>query len=140
MACSPILSRIDCCMQYHGAPNCTIQKLKRVLQNSAARIILRAPGQSHASLLLSKLHWLPVQQRVDCNVALLTSKVRSTSTPSYLHHLLQQREDVHTCNVDFSLPHCADHSPRRQLQSLLSAAQHRLSGTRCQKQFLAVAL
>jgi len=39
--------------------------------------------------------WLPVQQRINYKVALLTFKVRSTSTPSYLHRLLQDREDVH---------------------------------------------
>jgi len=47
----------------------------------------QAPRQSDASPLLSTLHWLPV--------ALLTFKVRSTSTPSYLHRLLQETEDVH---------------------------------------------
>ena len=38
------------------------------------------------------LHWLPVQQRIDYKVALLTFKVRSTSTPSYLRLLIQDRE------------------------------------------------
>ena len=39
--------------------------------------------------------WWSYQQRIDYKVALLTFKVRSTSTPSYLHRLLQDREDVH---------------------------------------------
>jgi len=58
--------------------------------------IQQAPRQSHTSLLLlSMLHWLPVQQRIDYRVDLLTFKVRSTSTPCCLHRLLQEREDVH---------------------------------------------
>jgi len=35
---------------------------------------------------------VPVQQRIDYKVALLTLKVRSTSTPSYLRLLIQDRE------------------------------------------------
>jgi len=46
----------------------------------------------HASPLLRTLHWLPVQQRIDYKVALLTFKVRSTSTPSYLRRLIQDRQ------------------------------------------------
>jgi len=49
-------------------------------------------GTYHASPLPRTLHWLPVQQRIDYKVALLTFKVRSTSTPSYLRLLIQDRE------------------------------------------------
>ena len=88
----------------YGAPTYTIHKLQRV-QNNAARVILQAPRRSHVTLLLSTLHWPPVQQRIDFKVALVTSKICSTSTLSYLHCLLQDRR---------LLRHCADHSPRRQ--------------------------
>ena len=54
--------------------------------------------------LLNTLHWLPVQQRIDYKVALLTFKVRSTSTPSYLHRLLQDREDVHNLRRRLATP------------------------------------
>ena len=64
-----------------------LQQLQRV-QNNAARIVLEASRRSHASPLLSTLHW----QRIDYKVALLTFKVRSTSTPSYLRLLIQDRE------------------------------------------------
>jgi len=65
------------------------------VQNNAARSVLQAPRRSHATPLLNTLHWLPVQRRTDYKVALLTFKVHSTSTPSYLHRPLQDREDVH---------------------------------------------
>jgi len=84
LACSLILSRVDYCNAVlHGAPSYSIKKLQRV-QNNAARIVLEAPRRSHASPLLRTLHWLPLQQRIDYKVALLTFKARSTSTPSYL--------------------------------------------------------
>jgi len=92
-ACSLILSRIDYCNAVlHGAPSYSIKKLQRV-QNNAARMVLEAPRRSHVSPL--PLHWLSVQQRIDYKVALLTFKVRSTSTPSYLRLLIQDREYGH---------------------------------------------
>ena len=48
----------------------------------------REPRRSHATPLLRKLHWLPVQQRIVYKVAVLTFKVRSTSTPLYLRRLI----------------------------------------------------
>jgi len=90
-------------VQLHGAlsdslyacmPVCRMCSTARV-QNNAARIVLEAPRRSHVSLLLRTLHWLPVQKRIDYKVALLTFKVRSSSTPSYLRLLIQDREHGH---------------------------------------------
>jgi len=95
LACSLILSRIDYCNAVlHGAPKYSIMKLQRV-QNNAARIVLQEPRRSHATPLLRKLHWLPVQQRIVYKVAVLTFKVRSTSTPLYLRRLIRDRDHVH---------------------------------------------
>ena len=90
---SLILFRIDYCNAVlHGAPSYSIEKLQRV-RNNSVRIVLEASRRSHAcSPLLGMLHWLPVQQRIDYKVALLTFKVRSTSTPSYLRRLMQDCE------------------------------------------------
>ena len=94
LACSLILSRVDYCNALlHGAPNYSIKKLKRV-QNNAARIVLQEPRRSHAMPLLKMLHWLPIQQWIDYKVALLTSKVRSTSTLLYIRRLIKDREHV----------------------------------------------
>ena len=95
LACSLILSRIDYCNAVlHGAPCYSIKKLQRV-QNNAVRIVLEAPRRSHASPLLRMLHWLPVQQRIEYKVALLTFKVGSSSKPSYLRRLIQDRQYSH---------------------------------------------
>ena len=53
----------------------SIKKLQWV-QNNTDRIVLGAERWSHASLLLRMLHWLPVQQRIEYKVALLTFKVQ----------------------------------------------------------------
>ena len=39
--------------------------------------------------------WLPVQQRIEYKVAQLTFKVRSSSTPSYLRRLIEDRQHSH---------------------------------------------
>ena len=83
LACSLILSRLDYCNAVlHGASASSIQKLQRV-QNTAARVVLQVPRRSSALPLLEQLHWLPVRQRIDYKLAVLTYKTRSTSTPSY---------------------------------------------------------
>jgi len=73
-----------------------IKKLQQV-QNNAAWIVLDSRGTKTIphSLLLRRLHWLPVQQRIEYKVALLTFKVCSILTPSYLHHLIQDRQHSH---------------------------------------------
>ena len=66
-----------------------INKLQRT-QNNAARAVLAAKRHSDAKPLLRQLHWLPVRQRIQYKVAVLTRKVRMTGAPSYLsQHLVQ---------------------------------------------------
>jgi len=83
LAYSLILSRIDYCNAVlHGAPTGTIQILQRV-QNNAARIVHQAPRRFHAKPFLHQLHWLSLH-RITYKLAVLTCKVRSTSTHSGL--------------------------------------------------------
>ena len=73
----------------YGAPASTINKLQRT-QNNAPHVVLAAKRHSDAKPLLRRLHWLPVRQRIQYNVAVLTRKVHMTGAPSYLsQHLIQ---------------------------------------------------
>jgi len=60
------------------------------MKNNAAQIVLQAPRRFHTKSLLHQLHWLPVQQRITYKLAVLTYRVRSTSTPVYLHRRITE--------------------------------------------------
>ena len=93
LACSVILSRIDYCHSVlYGAPSSTTQKYQWV-QRNAARIVLQAPRRSDVNSLLQKLHWLPVEQRINYKLAVLTFKTQQTSSPQYL----SQHISLRTC-------------------------------------------
>jgi len=74
----------------HGAPSSTIQKLQRI-QNNAARIVLQAPQQSDVNSLLRTLHCLPVEQRINYKLTVLTFKTQQTSSPQYLSQHISLR-------------------------------------------------
>jgi len=92
LACSRILSRIDHCNSAARAPSSTIQKLQRV-QNIAARIVLQASRRSDVNVnsLLPTVHGLPVKQRINYKLAVLTFKTQQTSSPQYLSQHISLR-------------------------------------------------
>jgi len=114
--------------QITGIGEATIQKLQRV-QNSAARIVLQAPRRSHTKPLLRQLHWLPVQHRITYKLALLTYKVRTTSTPAYLSRHIKLRDNVRTLRSTPRPLDCPKRSPIQLLPSVLSAVPLRPPGT-----------
>ena len=83
-----VTSNIDFCnVVLYGAPKGVIQKLQR-LQNGAARVIVGLRKFDPCRDVLKSLHWLPVMQRIDYKIALLTFKCRYKLAPQYLSELL----------------------------------------------------
>jgi len=86
---SIVTSRLDYCNALlSGAPAATFDKLQRA-QNNMSRVACHSRSHTDARPLLHTLHWLPVRQQVTYKLAVLTHKVRTTATPTYLGELVQ---------------------------------------------------
>ena len=72
----------------HGTSARNLNRLQ-VAQNELARVVCDAPRSASATELRHHLHWLPVRQRIDYKLALLSYKTRPTGTPAYLASLLE---------------------------------------------------
>ena len=72
----------------YGLPNTCLHKLQ-LIQNTAARIIKLAKKSDHITPLLYSLHWLPVKERIEYKILLLTFKSLNNLAPAYISELLQ---------------------------------------------------
>ena len=71
---SCVLSRLDYCNSLLvGTPNSVIQPMQKV-QNTAARLILRAPRHQNCTPILQQLHWLPISERIKYKTACMCYK------------------------------------------------------------------
>jgi len=84
-----VTSRIDYCNSLlNGVPKVILNKLQHV-QNTAARLITRTSRRSHITPILKELHWLPIQQRIQYKLLVLTFKALHDEAPAYIKNLLQ---------------------------------------------------
>ena len=84
---SCVLSRLDYCNSLlMGTPNSVIQPMQKV-QNTAARLILRALRHRNCTPLPQQLYWLPVYERIKYKTACMWYNAITGSAPSYLSDL-----------------------------------------------------
>ena len=84
LANSLVSSKLDYCNSlYSGISQSNLNKLQRI-QNSLARVITNTSKYQHITPTLKKLHWLPIKQRIDYKLCLLTYKTLTNQQPTYL--------------------------------------------------------
>ena len=82
------LNRPRCHLDYcnsllYGISQCQINRLQKVF-NSAARIITLIPKFHHITPVLLRLHWLPINFRIQFKVAFFVHKSLNGTAPAYL--------------------------------------------------------
>lgn len=83
-----VTSRLDCGNALlFGLPDNQHKRLQRML-NIAARILTLTSVYSHITPILKELHWLPIPQRIEYKILLLTFKALHGLAPLYLTNLL----------------------------------------------------
>ena len=73
-----------------GTPNSVIQPMQKLqkVQNTAARLILRAPRHQNCTPLLQQPHWLPISEQIKYKTVCMCYNAITGSAPSYLSELL----------------------------------------------------
>ena len=69
-------------------PDCHVNKLQ-LIQNNAARLVMRKKRNCRITPVLKELHWLPVEYRIQYKILLLVYKCLCDKGPVYLLQLLE---------------------------------------------------
>ena len=83
-----ITAKIDYCNSlFSGISKSDLRPLE-VVQNFAAKLVLKRSKFESSRPLLKKLHWLPISRRIDYKLLLITYKARNSLTPDYISALM----------------------------------------------------
>ena len=129
---SLVLSPIHYCNSLlAGLPQSLVGKLQRV-QNSAARLVVRAVSHVHITPILRHLHWLPFRAQSSYKTACLCFNAITSSTPAYLSnplHLYSSSRPLRSSD-DTRLPKIPLYKCKRKGDRAFSYLVF-LSGTHC---------
>ena len=85
---SCILSQLDYCNAVFGSLNESQIQILQKIQNSAVRFIFNLSLRDHITPYLKELHFLPVKQRINYKIAMLTFKSIHGIAPPYITELI----------------------------------------------------
>ena len=112
-----VTSRLDYCNSLLYGIGMGLTKRLQCVQNTLARVVVPSvKRRDHISPILKQLHWLPVRQRIDFKLALLTFKVLQNKQPSYLAEMLVPPTASHLRSSSrglLSIPSCKMEMARR---------------------------
>ena len=96
----------------YGLPKFQLDKLQRI-QNSAARLVSLSKKCVHITPIIQELHWLPVEQRIQYKLLLLTFKALTGQAPTYIRDLISIKEQTRTLRSNSSV--ILNHRPVRTI-------------------------
>ncbi len=71
----------------YGLPKSTLRDLQ-LLMNSAARLIVKCSADTSMKPVLKRLHWLPIEHRIQFKILCLTYKGLHNQAPQYISDML----------------------------------------------------
>ena len=81
VACSFFVQSVDYANSlYSGMSSSNFAKLQRI-QNTLASVVTLSDKRVHITPILKRLHWLPIRQRVEYKVSMLSYTIRQTGEP-----------------------------------------------------------
>ena len=122
------LSRIDYCSSLLFGSTHDVTSHLQLIQNYAARVILRLPKSSSIATHLKSLHWLPEKVRSTYKIACLCYHCHSSTAQSYVADMLHKKL-LHTCNTRSSSYTIDLHTVRQHLVIVHFPLLLLLSGT-----------
>jgi hypothetical protein len=88
IAAAMVNSHFDYCNTLlYNLPQCRLNRIQ-VTQNWAAKVVLKADKYSSATAARLKLHWLPIEARIQFKIATLVHKCLHQQAPQYLQDLV----------------------------------------------------
>ena len=88
LANSLVSSKLDYCNSlYNGISQANLNKIQRIQILWLVSLLIHQ-NLKHITPILKKLHWLPIKQRIDYKLCLLTYKTLQIQQPTYLYNSL----------------------------------------------------
>ena len=87
---SIVMSRLDYCNALLAGTTKNNLNLLQKVQNQCIRTVCQLPYRASTTSPRLDLHWLPVKERVNYKLSVITYKTMSTNQPTYLRNLLTE--------------------------------------------------
>ena len=69
------------------------------IQNMCAKLVLNKKKYDSATKCLQELHWLPIKQRIQHKILLMTHKALSGQAPKYIQELIKDEDTLQTVKI-----------------------------------------